>query len=46
MGLTHGFLPVPGREVQGGPGIVKIAQSDPDELVFILKELLSFLSVI
>ncbi len=25
MGLAHGFLPVPGREVQGGSGIVKVA---------------------
>ncbi len=25
MGLTHGFLPLPGREVQGGSGIVKVA---------------------
>ena len=37
MGLTHGFLPVPGREVQCGSGIVKVAQLDPDELGFILK---------
>ncbi len=25
MGLAHGLLPVPGREVQSGPGIVKVA---------------------
>jgi hypothetical protein len=37
MGLAHGLLPVPGREVQGGPGIVEVAQSNPDKLVFVLK---------
>ena len=25
MGLAHCFFPVPGREVQGGSGIVKVA---------------------
>ncbi len=37
MGLAHGFLSVPGREVQSGPWIVEIVQSNPDKLVFILK---------
>ncbi len=37
MGFTHGFFPIPGREIQCCSGIVEIAQSNPDELVLFLK---------
>ncbi len=37
MGIAHGFFSVPGREVQRCPRVVEIAQSNPDEFVFILK---------
>ena len=46
MGLAHCFFPVSGREVQGGPGVVKIVESNPDKFVFVLKHLLDHRRVV
>ncbi len=39
IGLTHGILVIFGQSIQGRPRIVEVGESDPDNLVFVLKNL-------
>jgi hypothetical protein len=39
IGLTHGILVIFGQSIQGRLRIVEVGESDPDNLVFVLKNL-------